>query len=70
MRGRTKEEHEELQDLDPRGSPHIEEKVFGGNVDLDFLSLPPQNQQESMKGLRDSKLEEGQQWGKNTSSKG
>ena len=42
MRGRTKEEHEELQDLDPRGSPHIEEKVIGGNVDLDLLSLFPQ----------------------------
>ena len=39
MRGRTKEEHEELQDLDPRGSPHLEEKVIGGNVDLDLLSL-------------------------------
>ena len=38
-RGRTKEEHEELQDLDPRGSPHLEEKVIGGNVDLDLLSL-------------------------------
>ena len=42
MRGRTKEENEELQDLDPRGSPHIEEKVIGGNVDLDLLSLFPQ----------------------------
>ena len=35
-------EHQELQDLDPRGSPHIEEKVIGGNVDLDLLSLFPQ----------------------------
>ena len=42
MRGRTKEEHEELQDLDSRGSPHLEEKVIGGNVDLDILSLFPQ----------------------------
>ena len=41
MRGRTKEEHEELQDLDPRGSPHLEEKVIGGNMDLDLLSLFP-----------------------------
>ena len=38
MRGRTKEEHEELA----RGSPHLEEKVIGGNVDLDLLSLFPQ----------------------------
>ena len=42
MRGRTEEEHQELQDLDPRGSPHLEEKVIGGNVDLDLLSLLPQ----------------------------
>ena len=35
-------EHQELQDLDPRGSPHLEEKVIGGNVDLDLLSLFPQ----------------------------
>jgi hypothetical protein len=42
MRGRTNEEHEELQDLDPMGSPHLEEKVIGGNVDLDLLSLFPQ----------------------------
>ena len=39
MRGRTKEEHEELQELDPRGSPHLEEKVIDGNMDLDILSL-------------------------------
>ena len=42
VRGRTNEEHEELQDLDPMGSPHLEEKVIGGNVDLDLLSLFPQ----------------------------
>jgi hypothetical protein len=41
MRGRTKEIHKELQDLDPIGSPHLEEKVIGGNVDLDLLSLFP-----------------------------
>jgi hypothetical protein len=41
MRGRTNEEPEELQDLDPRGSPHLEEKVIDGNVDLDLLSLSP-----------------------------
>ena len=39
---KNEEEHEELQDLDPRDSPHIEEKVIGGNVDLDLLSLFPQ----------------------------
>ena len=41
MRGRTEEEHEELQDLDPRGSPHLEKKVIGGDMDLDLLSLFP-----------------------------
>ena len=29
----------ELEDLDPKGSPHKEEKVIGGVVDLDLLSL-------------------------------
>ena len=44
--GRKGEEEQEgehqLQDLDQRGSPHIGEKVIGGNVDLDLLSLFPQ----------------------------
>ena len=39
---RKNEEHQELQELDPRGSPRTEEKVIGGNVDLDLLSLFPQ----------------------------
>ena len=39
---KNEEEHEKLQDLDPRGSPHLEEKVIGGNLDLDLLSLFPQ----------------------------
>jgi hypothetical protein len=39
---KNKEEiHKELQYLDPIGSPHLEEKVIGGNVDLDLLSLLP-----------------------------
>ena len=43
MREEQEGEHQELQDLDPRGSPHLEEKVIGGNVDLDLLSLFPQD---------------------------
>jgi hypothetical protein len=40
---KNKEEiHKELQDLDPIGFSHLEEKVIGGNVDLDLLSLFPQ----------------------------
>jgi hypothetical protein len=34
--------HKELQDLDIIGSPHIEEIMISGNVDLDLLSLFPQ----------------------------
>jgi hypothetical protein len=52
MRGRTREEiHKELRDLDPIGSPHKEEKVIGGNVDLDLLSLFPQKDARIMGGM-------------------
>ena len=45
--GRGEEEQrrrttKELQDLDPLGSPHLEEIWIGGIVDLDLLSLFPQ----------------------------
>ena len=40
------------KDLDPKGSPHKEEKVIGGVVDLDLLSLFPKFGQESLEGLR------------------
>jgi hypothetical protein len=44
MRGRTRRKStNELQDLDPNSSPHLEEKLIGGNVDLDVLSLFPQD---------------------------
>jgi hypothetical protein len=42
MRGRTREIHKELQDLDPLCSPHLEEILIGGNIDLDLFSLFPQ----------------------------
>jgi hypothetical protein len=52
MRGRTKEEnHKEIQDLDPIGSPHKEEKVIGRNIDLDLLSLFPQRYARIMGGI-------------------
>jgi hypothetical protein len=52
MRGRTKEEiHKELQDLDPMSSPRKEEKVIGGNIDLDLLSLFPQIYARIMGGI-------------------
>ena len=37
--GRTQQM--ELQDLDPRASPHLEERWIGGTIDLDLLSLLP-----------------------------
>jgi hypothetical protein len=41
---KNKEEiHKELQDLDLVGSLHVEEILIGGNVDLDLLSLFPQD---------------------------
>jgi hypothetical protein len=52
-RGRTKEEkHQELQDQDLLGSPHLEEEWIGGNVDLDLLSLSLKDMQESWEGWR------------------
>jgi hypothetical protein len=45
--------HKELQDLDPIGSPHLEEKVIGGNVDLDLLSLFPQKDAIIMGGMEE-----------------
>ena len=52
----------ELQELDPLGSPHIEEKLIGGNVDLGLLSCFPKNGQESLEGLGEGKVFQGQQW--------
>jgi hypothetical protein len=44
MRGRTRRKStNELQDLDPNGSPHLEEKLIGRNIYLDLLSLFPQD---------------------------
>ena len=41
-RGRTKEEkHQELQEQDLLGFPHLEGRWIGENVDLDLLSLFP-----------------------------
>ena len=54
--GRREEEQRrtkqiELQDLDPKGSPHLEERWIGGNVDLDLLSLFPQRYTRIMGGI-------------------
>jgi hypothetical protein len=44
--------HKELQDLDPMGSPHKEEKVIGGNINLDLLSLFPPRYARIMGGIK------------------
>jgi hypothetical protein len=48
---KNKEEiHKELQDQDPIGFPHLEEKVIGENIDLDLLSLFPKKYERNMGG--------------------
>jgi hypothetical protein len=51
MRGRTKEIHKELQDLDPLCSLYLEERWIGGNIDLDLLSLFSQKYARIMGGM-------------------
>jgi hypothetical protein len=52
MRGRIMEEIlKELKDLDPISSPHLEEILIGGNVDIDLLSLFYQNDSRSIGGM-------------------
>jgi hypothetical protein len=63
MRGRTKEIHKELQDLDPLCSPHLEERWIGGNIDLDLLSLFPKKYARIMGGMeKEGQAIQSQQW--------
>ena len=39
LKGRARTNTKHLQDLDPKGSPHLEERWLGEVVDLDLLSL-------------------------------
>jgi hypothetical protein len=49
--------HKELQDLDSIGSPHLEEILIGGKIDLDLLSLFPLKEARNIGGMeRESKL--------------
>ena len=41
----------ELQDLDPKASPHLEERWIGEIVDLDLLSQIPQRYARIMGGI-------------------
>ena len=56
------EKHQELQDQDQLGSPHLEEEKIGGNVDLDLLSLSLKDMQESWEEMREGQAFQGQQW--------
>ena len=44
------------ENLDPLGSPHLEEILIGGMVDLHLLSCFPKFWQESLEGLRGIQL--------------
>jgi hypothetical protein len=44
-------EHQELQDLDTNRFPHLEEIMIGEDVDLDILSLFPQEDAIIMGGV-------------------
>ena len=57
-RKNKEENHQELQDLDPKSSPHLEEKLTGGNVDLNLLSLFPQKVARSIGGIERSQAQE------------
>jgi hypothetical protein len=63
MRGRTKEIHNELQDLDSLCFPHLNERWIGGSIDLDLLSLFPQKYARIMGGMEEEGQDiQGQQW--------
>ena len=51
----------ELQDLDPLGSPHLEERWSGGNLDLDLHSLSLKKMQDSLEEWRGVKTFECQE---------
>jgi hypothetical protein len=55
-------EHQELQDLDPNGFPHLEERLIGRIVDLDLLSLFPQEDARIIGGIERKQAPKGQQW--------
>ena len=48
--GRTQQM--ELQDLDPKASPHLEESWIGGTLDLDLLLQSSKDQRVWVEGLR------------------
>ena len=55
-RKNKEEKHQELQNQDLLGSPHLEEEWIGGMVDLDLLSCFPKNGQQPLEGRVGIKL--------------
>ena len=56
------EKHQELQDLDPLGSPHLEERLIGGNIDLGLLLQSSKDQRVWVEGLGELVVLSLQQW--------
>ena len=50
--GEERKNTKSLQDLDPKASPYLEERLIGGNVDLDLLSQIPQRYARIMGGIK------------------
>ena len=48
---KNKKNTKELQGLDPKDSPHLEERWIGGYIDPVLLSLFPRNDARIMKGI-------------------
>jgi hypothetical protein len=66
MEGYERKNKEEINKWTPRSRskwfPHLEEKLIGGNVDLDLLSLCPQEDARIIGGIERKQAWEGQQW--------
>ena len=54
--------HQELQEQDLQGFPHLEEILIGGNVDLGLLLQSSKDQRVWVEGLGDIKEMSFQQW--------
>jgi hypothetical protein len=53
IKGRTREIHKQLQDLDWLCSLHLEKRWIGGNIDLDLLFLFPKKYARIMGGMEE-----------------
>jgi hypothetical protein len=74
MRKDERKNKEGEHQISPRsisnGFPHKEERLIGRIIDLDLLSLFPQEYARIIGGMERLEAQKGQQWRANTSSKG